>query len=211
MTKSILRAAVLFALIASTAYLAFYYAPIEKTMGVVEKIFYLHISCAFSAFVAFGTCFYANLRCVFTREPKSDWLGVSAAEVGLAFITVVLITGPIWAHPVWGIWWTWDARLTSTFVLWLLYVSYLLLRTLVEEPDRRALLSALFGIFAFIDVPLVFGSIRWWRTQHPQPIIMGAPGAGLDPLMYKVRFCSWFAMLALMTLLLRQRYRLEAI
>src|SRR5216110_121025 len=174
MTKSIARAAVLFVLIAATAYLAFNYAPIEKSMGVIQKIFYLHISCAFSAFVAFGTCFYANLRYVFTREPKADWLSVSAAEVGLAFISVVLVSGPIWAHPVWGIWWTWDARLTSTFVLWLLYVSYLLLRTLVEEPDRRALLSALFGIFAFLDVPLVFGSIRWWRTQHPQPIIMGA-------------------------------------
>jgi heme exporter protein C len=86
----------------------------------------------------------------------------------------------------------------------------LLLRTLIEEPDRRAMLSALFGIFAFLDVPLVFGSIRWWRTQHPQPVIMGGPGAGLDPLMYKVLFFSWFAMLALMTLLLRQRYRLEA-
>src|SRR5216110_3258822 len=210
MTKSIARAAVLFVLIAATAYLAFNYAPIEKSMGVIQKIFYLHISCAFSAFVAFGTCFYANLRYVFTREPKADWLGVSAGETGLVFTTVVLLTGPIWAHPVWGIWWTWDARLTSTFVLWLLYVSYLLLRTLVEEPDRRALLSALFGIFAFLDVPLVFGSIRWWRTQHPQPVVMGGPGAGLDPLMYKVLFFSWFAMLALMTLLLRQRYRLEA-
>jgi heme exporter protein C len=123
---------------------------------------------------------------------------------------VVLVTGPIWAHPVWGIWWTWDARLTSTFVLWLLYVSYLLLRTLVEEPDRRALFSALFGIFAFLDVPLVFGSIRWWRTQHPQPIVMGGPGSGLDPTMWKVLFFSWMAMLGLMTLLLLARYKLEA-
>src|SRR5438046_8889973 len=81
---------------------------------------------------------------------------------------------------------------------------------LIEEPDGRALLSALFGIFAFLVVPLVFGSIRWWRTQQPQPVVMGGPGAGLDPLMYKVLFFSWFAMLALMTLLLRQRYRLEA-
>ena len=110
----------------------------------------------------------------------------------------------------WGIWWTWDARLTSTFVLWLLYVSYLLLRTLVEEQDRRALLSALFGIFAFLDVPLVFGSIRWWRGQHPTPVIMGEPGSGLDPLMYKVLFFWWVAMLGLMTLLLLARYRLEA-
>ena len=128
----------------------------------------------------------------------------------MAFTTVVLITGPIWAHPVWGIWWTWDARLTSTFVLWLLYVSYLLLRTLVEEPDRRALLSSIFGIFAFLDVPLVFGAIRWWRDQHPQPVVMGEQGSGLDPIMWRVLFFSWFVMMALMALLLRQRYRVEA-
>ncbi|PYU55141.1 MAG: cytochrome C assembly protein, partial [Acidobacteria bacterium] len=174
------------------------------------RILYLHVASAWTGLTSFFICFIANSLYVLRRQPRWDWLGVSAGETGLVFTTVVLLTGPIWAHPVWGIWWTWDARLTSTFVLWLLYVSYLLLRTLVEEPDRRALLSALFGIFAFIDVPLVFGSIRWWRTQHPQPIIMGAPGAGLDPTMYRVLFFTWLAMLGLMTLLLRQRYRLEA-
>jgi len=121
----------------------------------------------------------------------------------------LLITGPIWAHPVWGIWWTWDARLTSTFILWMLYIAYLLLRGMVEEPDRRALLSAVFGIFAFIDVPLVFGAIRWWRTQHPQPVIMGGPGSGLEPTMRNVFFFSVLAMHALMVLLLSERYRLE--
>jgi len=146
---------------------------------------------------------------VWKREPKYDWLGVAGAEVGLVFTTVVLITGPIWAHPVWGIWWTWDARLTSTFVLWLLYVSYLLLRTLIEEPERRALHSALFGIFAFIDVPLVFGAIRWWRTQHPSPVIMGGPGSGLDPTMRKVLLFSGLAMCVLMAFLIAERYVLE--
>ena len=193
-----------------SAYAALFIAPDEKTMHAIQRIFYFHVSSAITSFVAFFLVFIANVGYLGTRKPRWDWLGVAAAEVGVACCTIVLITGPIWAHPVWGIWWTWDARLTSTFVLWLLYVSYLLLRTLVEEPERRALLSALFGIFAFIDVPLVFGSIRWWRTQHPQPIIMGAPGSGLDPTMYKVLFFTWFAMLGLMTLLLRQRYRLEA-
>jgi heme exporter protein C len=146
---------------------------------------------------------------VWKRDQNYDWLAVSGAEVGLAFTTVVLITGPIWAHPVWGIWWTWDARLTSTFVLWLLYVSYLLLRTLVEEPDRRALLSSLFGIFAFIDVPLVFGAIRWWRTQHPQPVIAGGQGSGLEPTMKAVFFFSAFAMHVFMAFLVTERYALE--
>src|SRR5256885_12361656 len=210
MKKHALASAVVFLLLGAAAYGALFVAPTEKTMGTIQRIFYLHVSSAWTGLTAFFICFLANLLYVWRREPRWDWLAVSAAEVGLVFTTVVLVTGPIWAHPVWGVWWTWDARLTSTFVLWLVYISYLLLRTLVEEPDRRALFSALFGIFAFIDVPLVFGSIRWWRTQHPQPVVMGAPGAGLDPTMYRVLFFTWLAMLGLMTLLLRQRYRLEA-
>ena len=134
---------------------------------------------------------------------------MSSAEVGLAFITTVLITGPIWAKPAWGIYWTWDARLTSTFVLWLLYICYLLLRTLIEEPDRRALLSALFGIFSFLDVPLVFGAIRWWRTQHPAPVIMGDGNSGLEPVMKATFFFSVLAMHVLMVFLIMERNRLE--
>jgi len=208
--KTVLGAVILFLMIAFTAYLAFYYAPIEKTMGPIQKIFYLHLPSAFSSFIALGICFYANLRYVFSREAKWDWLGVSAAEVGLVFISVVLITGPIWAHPVWGIWWTWDARLTLTFVLWLLYTAYLLLRSMLEEPDKRALLSSLFGIFAFLDVPLVYFSIRWWRTQHPQPVILGGAGSGLDPRMRISYLLVWAAFTGLLILLLNGRYKLEA-
>ncbi|MGC1619290.1 MAG: cytochrome c biogenesis protein [Candidatus Acidiferrum sp.] len=210
MSKNILAAAAVFALLGAAAYASFFIAPTDAKQGLIYRILFLHVSSAWTGLTAFFICFIANLLYVWRRQPRWDWLGVSSAEVGLAFTSVVLVTGPIWAHPVWGIWWTWSPRLTSTFVLWLLYVVYLVLRTLVEEPDKRALLSALFGIFAFIDVPLVFGSIRWWRDQHPQAVVMGEPGSGLDPIMYRVLFFSWFAMLALMTLLLRQRYRLEA-
>ena len=183
MGKRGLIGAVVIALVGVAAYANFYVAPTERTMGTIQRIFYFHAASAWAGSTAFFICFVANLLYVWRRREKWDALGVACAEVGLAFITIVLITGPIWAHPVWGIWWTWDARLTSTFVLWLLYISYLLLRTLIEEPDRRALLSALFGIFAFLDVPLVFGAIRWWRTQHPAPVIMGGPGSGLEPTM----------------------------
>jgi heme exporter protein C len=210
MKKHALASALVLLLLGAAAYGALYVAPTERTMGTIQRIFYIHVPSAWTGLTAFFICFLANLFYVFRRQPKWDWLAVSAAEVGLTFTTVVLITGPVWAHPVWGIWWTWDARLTSTFVLWLLYVSYLLLRTLVEEPDRRALFSALFGIFAFIDVPLVFGSIRWWRTQHPQPVIMGGAGSGLEPTMRWVLLFSWLAMLSLMTLLLWARYGVEA-
>lgn len=209
MWKRALGGGIVVLLIGAAAYASFYVAPTERTMGLIQRIFYFHVACGWTMSTAFFICFVANIAYVVRRQAKWDALGVSAAETGLVFTTVVLITGPIWAHPVWGIWWTWDARLTSTFVLWLLYISYLLLRTLVEEPDRRALLSALFGIFAFVDVPLVFGAIRWWRTQHPQPVIMGGANSGLDPVMKKVMFFSVFAMHALMVLLMAERYRLE--
>jgi heme exporter protein C len=209
MGKRVIAGAVVVALMGAAAYAAFFIAPNERTMGVLQRIFYFHAASAWAGMTAFFLCFASNLMYVWRRQEKWDWLGVSSAEVGLAFITVVLITGPIWAKPAWGIYWTWDARLTSTFVLWLLYISYLLLRTLIEEPDRRALLSALFGIFAFLDVPIVFGAIRWWRTQHPAPVIMGGPGSGLEPTMRAVFFFSVLALHALMVFLIVERYGLE--
>jgi heme exporter protein C len=207
--RRILFGAVAVALVACAAYAAFYVAPEERTMGAIQRIFYLHASCGWASETTFFFCFVANLLYIWRRKPQYDWLGVTCAEVGVAFITVVLLTGPIWARPVWGIWWTWDARLTSTFVLWILYICYLLLRTLIDEPERRALLSALFGVFAFIDVPIVFGAIRWWRTQHPAPVIMGGPGSGLDPLMYRVFFFNVLAMHVLAVFLIVERYLLE--
>ena len=196
-------------LVIAAAYAAFYVAPEERTMGLIQRIFYLHVASAWAGFTAFFICFIANLLYIWKRGEKFDWLSVSSAEVGLTFTTIVLITGPIWAHPVWGIWWTWDARLTSTFVLWLLYASFLVLRTLIEESDRRALLSSLFGVFAFLDVPLVFGAIRWWRTQHPSPVILGGANSGLDPTMKKVLLFSALAMHVFMAFLIVQRYALE--
>src|SRR6266436_5056933 len=139
MKKHALASAVVFLLLGAAAYGALFVAPTEKTMGTIQRIFYLHVSSAWTGLTTFFICFLANLLYVWRREPRWDWLAVSAAEVGLVFTTVVLVTGPIWAHPVWGIWWTWDARLTSTFVLWLLYISYLLQRTLWNfRIHRRA-------------------------------------------------------------------------
>jgi heme exporter protein C len=209
MAKRLALGAVAVALLICAAYAAFFVAPEERTMGVLQRIFYLHVSCAWAGLTAFSVCFLSNLLYVWKRREKYDWLGVSSAEVGLVSTTVVLISGPIWAKPAWGIYWTWDARLTSTFVLWLLYIAYLLLRTLIEEPDRRALLSALFGIFAFIDVPIVFGAIRWWRTQHPAPVIMGGPNSGLAPGMRGTFFFAVLAMHIFMIFLIVERYALE--
>jgi heme exporter protein C len=197
------------ALIIFAGYAALFIAPDEKTMHAIQRIFYFHVPSAISAFIAFFIVFLANTAYLVSRKPRWDWLGVAGAEVGVACCTIVLITGPIWARPVWGIWWTWDARLTSTFILWLLYVSYLLLRGLLEDPVRRATLSAIFGVFAFLDVPLVYLSNRLWRTQHPQPVILGSENSGLAPGMGKVLLVCWIAVVSVMIILLMDRYCLE--
>ena len=198
-----------FFLLAAASYGALIWAPTENTMGIVQRIFYFHVASAWSGFISFFIVFIGSVAYLRTRAPKWDWLSVASAEVGVAFFTVVLVTGPIWAKPVWGIWWTWDARLTSSFLLWVLFVSYLVLRTLVEEPERRAMVSAVFGIFAALDIPLVYFSIWWFRTQHPQPVI--GDGGKLDARMGWVLLLCWAATLGVMVVLIRLRYRLEAL
>jgi len=200
---------VVFVLVAAASYGALIWAPTENTMGLVQRIFYFHVSSAWSGFVSFILVFIGSVAYLRTRALKWDWLSVASAEVGVAFFTIVLVTGPIWAKPVWGIWWTWDARLTSSFLLWVLFVSYLVLRTLVDEPERRAMVSAVFGIFAALDIPLVYFSIWWFRTQHPQPVI--GDGGSLDARMGWVLLLCWAATLGVMTVLIRLRYRLEAL
>ncbi len=196
-------------LLGLAGYAALFVAPTEATMGLIQRIFYFHVPCAWTGFVAFAIALVASVSFLRTRAPEWDWLAVSASEIGVAFISVVLITGPIWAHPVWGIWWAWDWRLTSTFVLWVLYVCYLLLRSLVDDPERRAVLSAVFNVFAACDIPFVYFSMWFFRTQHPQPVI--GDGGSLDPRMLHVLLFCWAALLSAMALLLRQRYRLEAL
>ena len=196
---------------AAAGYAIFFVAPDEKTMHELQRIFYIHVASAWTAYLAFFVVGLAGVLYLTQRKPQHEWLGVAAAETGLAFTTIVLTTGPIWAKPAWGIWWTWDARLTTTFVLWLMYIAYLLIRNLVEEPARRAVVSAAYGIFAFVDVPINYFAIRWWRTQHPSPVIGGGQGSGLDPVMFKVLMLSLGAVTLLFVVLVHTRYRLEAL
>ena len=201
--------AALFMWMAVALVMVFYYAPIEKQQGMVQKIFYFHVPLAWNAFLGFLIVFIASFRYLTTRDPKWDARAVAAAEVGVLFTTLVLITGPIWAKPTWGIWWTWDARLTLTFVLWLIYLGYLMLRRYVDSPERRAVLSAIVGIVGFIDVPLVYFAIRWWRTQHPAPVMMGGDDSGLDPKMRITLMVCSAAFLLLYTVMFRRRVAVE--
>ena len=192
-------------------YAALFIAPDERTMHAIQRIFYFHVPSWSASFSAFFICFAASIAFLTTRREQWDWLAASAAEVGVMACTIGLITGPLWGKVAWGIWWTWDARLTTTFILWLLYISYLLLRELIEEPGRRATLSAVFGVFAFLDVPLVYMSNRLWRGQHPPPVMFDGPNSGLDPTMGKVLGFCIVSMLCLMVLVLVDRYRLESL
>jgi len=192
-------------------YMIFLYAPQEATMGEVQRIFYIHVSSAWTAMVAYFLIFLGSIGYLRTRRDGADDFAHGAAEVGFVFCTGVLVTGPLWAKPVWGIWWTWDARLTLTFVLWLLFVAYLMLRSYVINPGRAAILAAVAGIIGFVDVPIDYMAIRWWRTQHPQPVIAGGAESGLDPRMWAALLVTWGGFLCLFAYLLRQYLRLAAL
>ena len=192
-------------------WMIFFYAPREATMGDVQRIFYVHVGSAWVAFLAFFIVLLAGVA--YLRSAREFWddLAAASAEVGVLFSSVVLVTGPLWARPVWGIWWTWDARLTSMFILWLTYVAYLALRAAIEEPVARSRYAAVLGIFGFLNVPLTYFSIRWWRTQHPQPVILGGAGSGLDPAMALTLAVSSAALALLAVWLVRERMRLETL
>ena len=167
--------------------------PEERNQGVIFKIIFFHVPMAFTALGCATVAFIASILFLVTKKFQYDALAVAVTEVGLAFLAGNLITGSIWGRVAWGIWWTWDARLTSALVCWLLYAGYLMLRNAIEEPTQRATFAAVFSIFAFIDVPIVIFSIKWWRTQHPQPVFWAG---GSFPPDWKVVF--WWQVLAVM-------------
>jgi heme exporter protein C len=189
-------------------YGALIWAPREAVMGDIQRIFYFHVP---SAWVAMGPAFTVVFVCsivyLFTKDLRWDRVAASSAELGVLFTTITLITGPIWARPIWGAYWTWDPRLTTTLVLWFIYVAYLMLRSATSSGHKRARLSAVFGIVGYLDVPIVFMSIRWWRTIHPQ--VIGGPESGLDPSMRAVLFFTLGAMTLLYLYLLVVRVRQE--
>ncbi len=189
-------------------YMALVGAPTEATMGDVQRIFYYHVPSAWVAFCCFAVNAVASFVYLVKRTDGSDALAVSTAEVGVVFCTIVLITGPLWARPVWGIWWTWDARLTSTLVLWLIYVAYLMLRRF-STTGRAPVLAAALSIFGFFDVPFVYLSIRIFRTQHPQPVVGGGEGSGLDPVMAHALLWNLAAFTLYGALVVWLRYRLQ--
>jgi heme exporter protein C len=188
-------------------YMAFLWAPRERTMGDLQRIFYFHVSSGMMGLAAFAVNFFASLMYLIKKHRKWDSLALSATEVGLMFFTIVLVTGPIWAKPAWFVWWTWSPRLTSSLVLWMLYLAYMLVRNYVPDPERRAMMSAVFGIVAFVDAPIVWFSIRWWRDQHPSAMLETGQ---MSAAMYTAWFTCIAAFVILLGYLIRRRYFLES-
>jgi len=195
-------------LLAYALYQALVVAPTDALQGDVYRIIYYHVPSAWTAFLLFLINFVASIVYLFRRSQKADMVALVCAEVGVVFCTVVLVTGPIWARPVWGIWWApGDIRLTSTLVLWLIYVSYLVLRRFSSSAQTQMLAAAL-AVFGALDMPLVYFSIWFFRTQHPQPVI---GGGSMDPRMLHTLLISWAAFLCFAFLICWARYRLEVL
>ena len=187
--------------------LVYGYAPIEKTMGMAQKIFYFHVPSAFMAFISFAIVFVASILYLKNKDDKYDRVASSAAEVGVIFSILMLLTGPIWAKSAWGVWWTWEPRLTTTLILFLIFVGYLMLRNYGTSGEQMKRYSAVLGIIGFLDVPLVYWSINWWApevTNHPQ-------GLELEPQMKFVLTFSFFTFGLLLLFLLLKRIELSKV
>ena len=187
-------------------YLIFLVAPTDAVLGEVQRIFYIHVPIAIVSFVAFFVVFVASIGYLVTRKNRWDSVAHAAAEVGVVFVSLALLTGIVWARPVWGVWWTWEPRLTTTLILWLIYVAYLMLRSYVPNKSQGALYAAGLGIIGFIDVPIVYYSVQWWRSIHPSAVVgpLAETGA-LEPVMQWVLFYSLAVFLLLFLYLLLER------
>lgn len=193
-------------------YMIFLYAPIaagaDGQPDIVQKIFYFHVPVDWVAFLSFFLVFLGSILYLLRRDLKWDYFAVSAAEVGIIFTTLMLVTGSIWGKAEWGVWWTWDARLTSALVLWLILIAYFIIRSYVSEDLRRARFAAVLGIVGFLDVPVVALAITISRTTHPPPVIFEG---GLDPRMLATFLISLFSFTFFFIILFNWRLSLKKI
>lgn len=196
----------LIAMIASL-YAAFIYAPTEIVMGHIQRIFYFHMGAVWVSSAAFIITFISSIAYLKTQKRKWDIMAFTSAEIGVLFITLTIISGSIWAKPIWGVWWTWDPQLTTTFILWALYVVYLVLRSSAGSEVRKAKFAAVFAIIAFIDLPLVYISARIMRGISP--VVFGGRGGGIHPQMLEALLITIVAFSFLFVVLLKQRFDLE--
>lgn len=192
--------------------LVFFYAPLEAVMGLVQKVFYFHVSAGWVGMLSFMVAAGSGIAYLISSDRKWDIVGLSAVEIGIAFVLINIITGSIWARPIWNTWWTWDPRLTTASVMELIYAAYLMLRQGIEDPDRRARFGSVYAIAGFVSVPLTFLSARLFRTIHPIVIGGSNPLAEVDmdmtPKMVQTFMFSLFTFTVIFIDLLWHRVRL---
>ncbi len=197
-----------FAVIIIALYMVFLYAPTELNMGNVQRIFYFHVSFAWTSFIAFFVAFLASIMYLVQKKRFWDIVASSSVELGVAFCLIILTTGPIWGRPVWGAYWTWDPRLVTTLILLFIYTAYLMLRNAIDEETKRGKFSAVLGIIGFLDVPIVYLSVNLWsRTIHPD--VIKPEGAALDPRMLQTLYVSLLGVTLFYVFTLFRRIRLE--
>jgi heme exporter protein C len=195
------------ALMLASIFMVFEYVPTEADEGIVQRIFYFHVPCAWVAFAAFGLVAISGVLYLWLGDQIWDDLGYAAAETGMVFCTLMLISGSLWAKPIWHTWWTWDSRLATTFILWLMYGGYLMLRASADDSPQVARFAAVIGIVAALDVPVVIASVRLWRTIHPAVLVTRQGGHGLeDPRMIATLLVALAAFTALFAWLLATRF-----
>lgn len=191
----------------------FAYAPREVVQGNVQRIMYLHVPSVLTAYLAFGLVLVGSVVYLATRRAAWDRLAASAAELGVLFTGITIVSGSIWGRPTWGTWWTWDARLTSTAVLFIVYVGYLLLRAMIEDPDARARSAAVVGIVGAANMPIVHFSVKWWRALHQPSTILGPEPSPISPEIRLALLVNWIALTLVFAYFLSRRLeiaRLEA-
>ncbi len=188
------------ALMVVSLYLVFVWVPTEKMMGIVQRIFYLMVPMGWLALLSFLVVFIGSILYLIKRQSRWDIIARSSAEIGIVCTTLALIVGSMWAKPIWGVWWTWEARLTATLVLWLIYIAYFMVRSFATEESRGARFAAVIGIVGFIDIPIVALATTLWRGLHPPPLIFQE--GGLDPSMLLTLLVSITAFTVLYFILL---------
>jgi heme exporter protein C len=162
-------------------WMVFFYAPTEREMGVIQRIYYIHIPTAWLGEFGYGLLALCSLGYLLLRDERLDAMAVAAAETGFLFLTATLVAGPLWAKIAWGAWWVWDARLSFTLILWLLWIGYFMLRDATANPDTGKRLAAITALVGAVDLPLIHMSVYWFRTQHPKPVMMNPEGPTADP------------------------------
>ena len=194
-------------LFGATLYAVFVVAPVEMQMGIVQKIFYFHVPSAYAMYLGFGVSALASTVYLIKRDPKWDALGVAGAEVGTLFCLIVLLTGPLWARKAWGVWWTWDPRLTTTLLAGMIFAAYLALRSTGNAGEVEKRFAAGLAIFGLVDLPLIHYSVQRWRGVHPT--VITGKGGGLESEMYWALGLSFLAFTGLAILLIWARAAIE--